>query len=155
LASSGPAFPSEESSLRLRDAISNANANATTISGAISRSIRSPVVCAACLRIPGRVPLPRGAAAPCRDHGGHLSSELPVYYPDVAIFAPDLIAVLDVDLSSMVDDAVARAEEEARRAADEARRAADEARRAAEEARRAERLAAKLRELGVDPDEID
>jgi len=44
-------------------------------------------------------------------------------------------------LSSMVDDAVRRGE--------------DDARRAQEEARRAERLAAKLRELGVDPDGLD
>ncbi len=44
-------------------------------------------------------------------------------------------------LSTMVDAAVRRAEEEARRAEGEARRA--------------DRLAARLRELGVDPDEID
>jgi hypothetical protein len=61
---------------------------------------------------------------------------------------------LIVRLSSMVDDAIRRAEDEARRAEDEARRAEDEARRAEDEARRAERLAARLRELGVDPDEI-
>jgi len=48
-------------------------------------------------------------------------------------------------LSSMVDDAVRRAESEARRAEDETLRAEGEA-------RRAERLAARLRELGVDPD---
>jgi Uma2 family endonuclease len=58
-------------------------------------------------------------------------------------------------LSSMVDDAVRRAEEEARRAEEEARRAEEEARRAEQEARRAERLAARLRTLGVDPDEVD
>jgi len=84
-------------------------------------------------------------------------------------------------LRGMVDEASQRAEEEARRAEEEARRAEEEARRAEEEARRAEaearraeaearraeeerrraeeetgradRLAAKLRELGVDPDE--
>lgn len=44
-------------------------------------------------------------------------------------------------LSDMVDDAVRRAE--------------DEAQRAATETRRAERYAAKLRELGVDPDDLD
>ncbi|HEY6556742.1 MAG TPA: Uma2 family endonuclease [Polyangiaceae bacterium] len=44
-------------------------------------------------------------------------------------------------LSSMVDQAVCRAEDEARRAEDEARRA--------------DRLAARLRELGVDPDAIE
>jgi Uma2 family endonuclease len=49
-------------------------------------------------------------------------------------------------LSTMVDEALHRAEEEARRAEEEARRAE-------EEARRAERLAARLRQLGVDPDE--
>lgn len=43
-------------------------------------------------------------------------------------------------LSTMVDVAVQRAEEEARRAE--------------EEARRADRLASRLRELGIDPDEI-
>ncbi|MHA1732373.1 MAG: hypothetical protein ACTSU5_10530 [Promethearchaeota archaeon] len=47
-----------------------------------------------------------------------------------------------------------RAEEEARRAEEEARRAEEEARRAEEEARRAEKYAKKLRELGVDPDEL-
>lgn len=57
-------------------------------------------------------------------------------------------------LSSMVDDAVRRAEDEARRAEDETRRAEDETRRAEQAARRAERLAARLRELGVDPDEL-
>jgi Uma2 family endonuclease len=64
-------------------------------------------------------------------------------------------------LSGMVDAAIGRAEDEARRAEDEARRAEDEARRAEGEARRAEdetrraeRLAARLRELGVDPDKI-
>jgi hypothetical protein len=58
-------------------------------------------------------------------------------------------------LSSMVDQAVRRAEEEARRAEEEARRAEDEARRAEDEARRADRLAARLRELGVDPDAVE
>ncbi|MBX3210152.1 MAG: Uma2 family endonuclease [Labilithrix sp.] len=51
-------------------------------------------------------------------------------------------------LSTMVDEAIRRAEDEARRAEDEARRAEDEA-------RRADRLAAKLRRLGVDPDAPD
>ncbi len=58
-------------------------------------------------------------------------------------------------LSTMVDDAVRRAEEEARRAEEEARRAEEETRRAEEEAHRAKRLAARLRELGVDPDSVD
>jgi hypothetical protein len=57
---------------------------------------------------------------------------------------PDARELID-RLSTMVDDAVERAEEEARRAEEEARRAE-------EEARRAERLAARLRELGIDPD---
>jgi Uma2 family endonuclease len=60
---------------------------------------------------------------------------------------------LIVRLSTMVDEALHRAEEEARRAEEEARRAEEEARRAEEEARRAERLAARLRQLGIDPDE--
>ncbi len=74
---------------------------------------------------------------------------------------PDARELID-RLSSMVDGAVERAEEEARRAEEEARRAEDEARRAEEEARRveeterrAERYAAKLRELGVDPDALE
>jgi len=81
---------------------------------------------------------------------------------------PDARELID-RLSTMVDAAVVRAEEEARRAEeearraedearraeDEARRAEDEARRAEDEARRAERYAAKLRELGVDPDALD
>ena len=50
-------------------------------------------------------------------------------------------------LTGMVDDAIGRAEEESRRAEEESRRAE-------EESRRAERLAAKLRELGVDPDAL-
>lgn len=58
-------------------------------------------------------------------------------------------------LSSMVDEAIERAEEEARRAEEEARRAEEGARRAEEEARRADRLAAKLRRLGIDPDSPD
>jgi Uma2 family endonuclease len=53
---------------------------------------------------------------------------------------------LIVRLSSMVDEALRRAEEESRRAEEESRRAE-------EEARRAERLAARLRQLGIDPDE--
>ena len=48
--------------------------------------------------------------------------------------------------SSMVDEALRRAEEEARRAEEETRRAEDQS-------RRAERLAERLRQLGVDPDE--
>jgi Uma2 family endonuclease len=69
-------------------------------------------------------------------------------------------------LSTMVDDAVRKAEDEAQRAEqsdqrakDEAQRAEDEAQRATEatehakqEAQRADRLAARLRELGVDPE---
>lgn len=50
-------------------------------------------------------------------------------------------------LRAMVDDATRRAEQEARRAEEEARRADDREQRLA-------RLAAKLRELGVDPDEL-
>ncbi|MEO0322846.1 MAG: Uma2 family endonuclease [Myxococcota bacterium] len=50
--------------------------------------------------------------------------------------------------------AVRRAEEEARRAEEEARRAEEEARRAEEEARRAEAYATKLRDLGIDPDNL-
>jgi len=64
-------------------------------------------------------------------------------------------------LTNMVDEAILRAEEEARRAEEEARRAEEETRRAEEEARRAEeetrrvaKLEARLRELGVDPDQI-
>lgn len=67
---------------------------------------------------------------------------------------------LIVRLSTMVDEALQRAEAEARRAeaeahrADaEANRAEEETRRAEEETRRAERLAARLRQLGIDPDE--
>ena len=65
-------------------------------------------------------------------------------------------------LSSLADQAVARAETEAQRAETEAQRAETEAqraeteaRRAETEARRAERFAAKLRELGVDPDSLE
>jgi len=47
-----------------------------------------------------------------------------------------------------------RAQDERRRAEDERRRAEDERRRAEDEHRRAEQLAAKLRELGVDPDKL-
>jgi Uma2 family endonuclease len=45
-----------------------------------------------------------------------------------------------------------RAEEESRRAEEESRRAEEESRRAEEESRRADRLAARLRELGENPD---
>lgn len=58
----------------------------------------------------------------------YLSSELPVYYPDEPVFAPDLIAVRDVE--------------------------EQEASRAEQQASRAERSAAHLRELGVDPDDL-
>jgi Uma2 family endonuclease len=47
-----------------------------------------------------------------------------------------------------------RAEDEKRRAEDEKRRAEDEKRRAEDEKRRAAKLAARLRELGVDPDAV-
>ncbi len=47
-----------------------------------------------------------------------------------------------------------RAQSEAQRAQSEAQRAQSEAQRAQSEAQRAERLAAKLRELGVDPDKL-
>lgn len=67
---------------------------------------------------------------------------------------PDARELID-SLASMVDHAVARAEEEARKAEEEARKAAEESRRADEEARRAARFAAKLRELGIDPDQLD
>jgi Uma2 family endonuclease len=60
---------------------------------------------------------------------------------------------LIIRLSTMVDEALRRAEDEARRAEDEARRAGDEARRAEDALRRAEKLAARLRQLGIDPDE--
>jgi Uma2 family endonuclease len=58
-------------------------------------------------------------------------------------------------LSTMVDDAIRRAEEEAQRAEQEAQRAEQEAQRAKQEAQRAERLAARLRTLGIDPDAED
>jgi Uma2 family endonuclease len=57
-------------------------------------------------------------------------------------------------LSTMVDDAIRRAEEESRRAEEESRRAEEESRRAEEESRRADKLAARLRELGEDPDKL-
>jgi Uma2 family endonuclease len=55
---------------------------------------------------------------------------------------------LIVRLSSMVDEAIGRADQEARRAEEEARRAE-------EEARRADKLAARLRALGIDPDKVE
>lgn len=61
------------------------------------------------------------------------------FYADTAPL-PDARELID-RLSAMVDAAVQRAEEEARRATEEARRAA--------------RFAAKLRELGVDPDLLE
>jgi len=67
---------------------------------------------------------------------------------------PDARELID-RLSTMVDGAVERAEEEARRAEEETRRAEEETRRAEEESRRAERYAAKLRELGIDPDSLE
>ncbi|MEM9190382.1 MAG: Uma2 family endonuclease [Myxococcota bacterium] len=60
---------------------------------------------------------------------------------------PDARELID-RLSGMVDDAVQRAETETRRAEKEASRAE-------REASRAERLAQKLRELGIDPEELD
>jgi Uma2 family endonuclease len=61
------------------------------------------------------------------------------FYADTAPL-PDARELID-RLATMVDGAVSRAEDEARRAEDEERRA--------------ERYAAKLRELGVDPDSLD
>ena len=63
----------------------------------------------------------------------YLASELAVYFPDEP---QELIA----KLAAMADAASAGAKDEARRAEDEARRA--------------ERYAARLRELGIDPDDI-
>lgn len=53
---------------------------------------------------------------------------------------------LIVRLSTMVDEAIHRAEEESRRAEEQSRRAE-------EQSRRAERLAARLRQLGIEPDD--
>jgi hypothetical protein len=47
-----------------------------------------------------------------------------------------------------------RAEREAQRAEQETQRANQEAQRAEQEAQRSARLTAKLRELGIDPDEV-
>jgi hypothetical protein len=68
-------------------------------------------------------------------------------------------AVLDAQellqrLTVMVDELTERAESEGARAESAASRAALEAERARLEAERAERLAARLRALGVDPDEV-
>ncbi len=73
---------------------------------------------------------------------------------DLAIFAPDGRPFLDLDeIARQRDGEARRADGEARRADGEARRADGEARRADDEARRADRLAARLRALGLDPDE--
>ena len=56
-------------------------------------------------------------------------------------------------LSKIADAATQRAKDEARRAKDEARRADEAAARAEREEERAAKLAARLRELGLDPDE--
>jgi hypothetical protein len=57
-------------------------------------------------------------------------------------------------LHGMVDAAVGRANEEARRAEEEARRAEEEARRARHILELNAKLAAKLRELGIDPEKL-
>ena len=54
----------------------------------------------------------------------------------------------------VAEQEIQRAEQEAQRAEQEAQRAEQEAQRAEQEAQRAERLAAKLRELNIDPDSI-
>ncbi len=61
----------------------------------------------------------------------------------------------DGRLMETEQEAYARAEAEAQRAQAEAQRAQTEAQRAAAEAERAERLAAKLRELGIDPASLE
>ena len=58
------------------------------------------------------------------------------------------------DESQRADDEHQRADDERQRADDEHQRADDESQRADDESQRAERLAARLRELGIDPDSV-
>ncbi len=67
-------------------------------------------------------------------------------------FDPDGALIPSPDEAA--EEALEKAAQEARRAEQEARRAEQEARRAEQEARRAERLAEKLRELGIDPNNV-
>jgi Uma2 family endonuclease len=81
---------------------------------------------------------------------GHLWSEqlglyLGIYQGLVRFFAAD---------GQLVPTPEESAQQEAQRAEQEAQRAEQEAQRAEQEAQRAERLAAKLRELNIDPDTI-
>ena len=75
-------------------------------------------------------------------------SGLELYRPDGQKFLSYL------ELEEQRDLAAQRAEQEAQRAEQEAQRAEQEAQRAEQEAQRAERLAAKLRELNIDPDSL-
>ncbi|MEW6497755.1 MAG: Uma2 family endonuclease [Cyanobacteriota bacterium] len=73
---------------------------------------------------------------------------LELYRPDGQRFLSYL------ELEEQREVAAQRAEQEAQRAEQEAQRAEQEAQRAEQEAQRAARLAAKLRELNIDPDSL-
>jgi Uma2 family endonuclease len=73
---------------------------------------------------------------------------------DLTIFGPDGRSFSTYrELARQRDESERRVEEQRRRADEERRRADEERRRADESTLRAERMAAKLRELGIDPDE--
>jgi Uma2 family endonuclease len=91
------------------------------------------------------------------NNDGHLWSQqlglyLGIYQGLVRFFTADGQLVPTPEESATQE--AQRAEQEAQRAEQEAQRAEQEAQRAEQEAQRAERLAAKLRELNIDPDTI-
>jgi Uma2 family endonuclease len=84
-----------------------------------------------------------------------LGARFEVVRGSVAVFRPDGAPFLSFVELGALQEHTAEQLEQARKAADEARRQAEQKRKEAEtERQRAERLAARLRELGVDPDAV-
>jgi len=92
---------------------------------------------------------------------GHVSPRLGVRFEPGE--GPDSLTIVGRDGRPLLtygevirerDAAEEHAAQESQRAAQESQRAAQERERAAQESQRAERLAAKLRQLGIDPDQV-
>jgi Uma2 family endonuclease len=93
------------------------------------------------------------------DPNGRVSPRLGVRFdtsgPELVICRPDGERFLTfVELDKLAEQERKRAEQERKRAEQEKKRAEQEKKRAEQEKKRAEKLAAKLRELGVDPDSV-
>ena len=90
---------------------------------------------------------------------GHFSPRLGIRFElqrgNIAVYHPDGRRFLSyVELGTLQHETQTRAETAEQHAADERQRAEQERRHAEEARQKAERLAARLRELGVDPDVV-